>query len=204
MERVVIHLLGHLEFHVEFRRQCDPPGHHPHHPLLGVAVILNIDDALAHAVNAIESSPIVKCHCVIAPASIPLWRPLHNLCVVLEYMRCACFSLCHSERSEESRILLDAKHFDLTWGLRSRAAPIPICSYAAKLSLSFSAPRVTEKSSLDDRRDLAPVSFLVGALQVVRAHRPSRAQHMNRMDRAARVLELNLAQSFSALDNLRD
>src|ERR1019366_2368111 len=31
-------------------------------------------------------------------------------------------SLCHSERSEETRIFLGAKHFDFTEGMRSRAA----------------------------------------------------------------------------------
>src|SRR5271168_973612 len=38
--------------------------------------------------------------------------------------------LCHSERSEESRIFLGAKHLDLARGVRSRAAPNPMCSDA--------------------------------------------------------------------------
>jgi hypothetical protein len=38
--------------------------------------------------------------------------------------------LCHSERSEETRIFLGAKHFDSTEGMRSRAAPNSICGYA--------------------------------------------------------------------------
>jgi hypothetical protein len=38
--------------------------------------------------------------------------------------------LCHSERSEETRIFLGAKHFDFTEGMRSRAAPNSIFSYA--------------------------------------------------------------------------
>src|SRR5208282_5895526 len=37
---------------------------------------------------------------------------------------------CHSERSEESRIFLGAKHFDFAEGTRSRAAPNSICRYA--------------------------------------------------------------------------
>ncbi len=62
MQRVVIDLLRHLELDREFRRERDPSRHHPHHSLFGVPIILNIDDALADAVNAVESSPIVKCH----------------------------------------------------------------------------------------------------------------------------------------------
>src|SRR4029077_7598385 len=59
-----------------------------------------------------------------------------------------------------------------------------------------------KKTALDHRRNLAPVSFLVSVFQIVGARRPSRAQHMNRMDRALRILETDLAHPLSALDNL--
>src|SRR5579863_10239182 len=51
-------------------------------------------------------------------------RTLHNQRAGLEH-RCrrALFLLCHSERSEETRIFLGARHFDFTQGTRSRPAP---------------------------------------------------------------------------------
>src|SRR6202158_2567064 len=62
--------------------------------------------------------------------------------------------------------------------------------------------RRRKKSALDHRRNLAPVSFLVSILQIVRARRPSRAQHMDRMGGAMRILETNFTHPLSALDNL--
>src|SRR5208282_6324176 len=56
--------------------------------------------------------------------------PLHNRVLGLELHALARSFLCHSERSEETRIFLGAKHFDFTEGTRSRAAPNSICSYA--------------------------------------------------------------------------
>src|SRR5208282_4966101 len=60
-----------------------------------------------------------------------------------------------------------------------------------------------EKSAFDDRRNFAPVSFLVRPLEAVRTHRPALAQHMNRMHCAARILEMNQAKPPSAFQNLR-
>ena len=47
---------------------------------------------------------------------------------------------CHPERSEGTRIFLDAKHFDFTEGTRSRAAPNSICSYAKVTCSGEAAP----------------------------------------------------------------
>ena len=65
---------------------------------------------------------------------------MHNRVLGLELNALARSFLCHSERSEESRIFLGAKHFDFTEAMRSRAAPNSICSYA-KLSCQGQAIR---------------------------------------------------------------
>src|SRR6266849_2981799 len=57
-------------------------------------------------------------------------RALRNPVLGLELQALARAFLCHSERSEETRIFLGARHLDLAEGTRSRAAPNSICSYA--------------------------------------------------------------------------
>src|ERR1700722_16793991 len=108
MQRVLINLLGHLELDRELGRESNPAGHHAHHALFGVAIILDVNNALADAVNALESSPVVKCHSQL-----------------LDSNRAASASRGGSTRS-------------------------------------IGGP---EKAAFDDRRNLAPVCFLVGPLQ---------------------------------------
>ncbi len=45
VQRILIDLTRHLEFHLDFGSQRDPARHHPHHALFGIAVIGNVDSA---------------------------------------------------------------------------------------------------------------------------------------------------------------
>ena len=66
-----------------------------------VSVIIPVHNAARTVADAIAGR--VRAH---DPSSIPAAHLLS----------------CHSERSEEPRIFLDAKYFDFTWDPRSRAA----------------------------------------------------------------------------------
>jgi hypothetical protein len=93
-------------------------------------------------------------------------------CWCWSYTRWHPLLLCHSERSEETRIFLGAKHFDFTEGMRSRAAHMQLrTTLLSGRCHRHTADASRQASGERSESYLAPVRMLRSARLVTRLAR---------------------------------